>query len=188
LDDSTAIPLVLSGEISSGVEQSPDQFVADLYAVHANSLHRYLLLTGSRPADADELLQDAFLRLFRCLREGEQVEKPKAWLIRTLQNLRTDRARRESGHISLMGNVTQRGQLAWTTRTLSPEEAMLDHERFDRLQRAMGSLTERQHQYVLMRSEGMTLREIAAMHGVTVQSVAETCARAIERLGKLTHE
>ncbi|MGC4050018.1 MAG: sigma factor [Paludibaculum sp.] len=74
MDDSTAIPLVLSGEISSGVEQSPDQFVADLYAVHANSLHRYLLLTGSRPADADELLQDAFLRLFRCLRQGEQVE------------------------------------------------------------------------------------------------------------------
>ncbi|MGC4050017.1 MAG: sigma-70 family RNA polymerase sigma factor [Paludibaculum sp.] len=102
--------------------------------------------------------------------------------------MRTDRARRESGHSTLMDSVVRRGQLAWTSRTLSPEEALIDHERFSRLQRAMDSLTERQHQYVLMRSEGMTLREIAAMHGVTVQSVAETCARAIERLGKLTHE
>ncbi|WP_321470598.1 sigma-70 family RNA polymerase sigma factor [uncultured Paludibaculum sp.] len=182
------MPLVVSREISSGVEQDPDQLVADLYTVHASGLHRYLLLTGSRPADADELLQDAFLRLFRCVRDGEQIEKPKAWLIRTLQNLRTDWARRESGHGLLMRNVGARGDLAWSSPDRGPEAAMIDHQRFERLRAAMGSLTERQHQYVLMRSEGMTLREIASVHGVTVQSVAETCARAIERLGKLTNE
>ena len=182
------MPLVVSREISPGVEQAPDQLVADLYTMYASGLHRYLLLTGSSAPDADELLQDAFLRLFRCLRGGEQIEKPKAWLIRTLQNLRTELVRRESGHGLLLRTAGPRSGLGWCSPDQGPEAALIDHERLQRLRAAMGSLTERQHQYVLMRSEGLTLREIASAHGVTVQSVAETCARAIERLGKLTHE
>ncbi len=178
---------MLDGEISSGVEQDASQTVAQLYTMHAFSLHRYLLLTGSRPADAEELIQEAFLRLFRCMRDGEQVDNPKAWLIRVLQNLRTDKVRRDSGHHVLVDRAAGTPALR-VAPELTPEEAMIEQERFVLLQNAMDTLPERQYQYLVMRSEGLTLREIAEVHGVAVQSVAETCARAIRRLGKLIHE
>jgi len=76
----------------------------------------------------------------------------------------------------------------WASHAPSPEESVIHRERFDRLEKAMQALSERQHQYLLLRAEGLTFREIAEVHGVTIQSVAETCARAIERVGKLTNE
>ena len=53
---------------------------------------------------------------------------------------------------------------------------------------AFSRLTTRQCEYLNLRAEGLKLREIAELHGVTIQSVAETCARAIEALGKMTNE
>jgi transcriptional regulator len=52
----------------------------------------------------------------------------------------------------------------------------------------MAQLTERQTKFLLLRAEGLKLREIAEMYGLTVQSVAESCERAMDRLGRLTHE
>jgi RNA polymerase sigma-70 factor (ECF subfamily) len=186
--DGTATPFVLNTEMSSGVHGEPREIVARIYALHATSLHRYLLLSGCQPADADELLQEAFLRLFRALRQGEQLENPKAWLIRVLQNLRTDKARKESVYSYAAPEEFSGMTPAWAGHRPSPEEALIDQERFDRLHEAMRSLSERQYQYLLLRSEGLTFREIAELHSVAIQSVAETCARAIERLGILTHE
>lgn len=162
--------------------------IVELYTMHGANLHRYLLLTGSRPADADDLVQEAFLRLYQYLRDGKQLEEPKAWLIRVLQNLRTDRARIESRYGALIGAAIRHGQAKLSSRDASPERAMIDQERFSQLRQAIEGLPERQRRYVLLRSEGMTLRMIAELHGVTVQSVAETCARAIERLGRITRE
>ena len=35
---------------------------------------------------------------------------------------------------------------------------------------------------------GLTVKEIAEIHGVTIQTVAEACSRAIRILGKLSNE
>jgi transcriptional regulator len=48
----------------------------------------------------------------------------------------------------------------------------------------MVQLTERQYQYLLLRTEGLKLREIADIFEVTVQSVAEVCTRAMDHLGR----
>lgn len=187
MTDGTAIPLVLNADLTARDRGEAAQEAARLYSLHAASLHRYLLLSGSQPADADELLQEAFLRLFRALRQGESIDNHKAWLIRVVQNLRTDKMRKESLYSSdATVNLQEKAPL-WASGPPSPEESVLTGERFRRLEAAMRTLSERQHQYLLLRAEGLTLREIAEIHGVTVQSVAETCSRAIERLGKLTN-
>jgi RNA polymerase sigma factor, sigma-70 family len=188
VNNGTAVPLVLDAEPAAGASDDAAQIAARLYAQHAASLHRYLLICRCQPADADELLQEAFLRLFRALRRGERIESPKAWLVRVLQNLRTDKARKESAYGSAEEGEMQQKIPVWASHAPSPEESVIHRERFDRLEKAMQALSERQHQYLLLRAEGLTFREIAEVHGVTIQSVAETCARAIERVGKLTNE
>ena len=162
--------------------------VEELYYEYYDSVYRYLLLTDSVPADADEFVQEAFLRLFRSLKAGQSIEKPKNWLVAVAHNLRLQDWRKE-GRKARGPNIQFDAFAALQVDpALDPESAMLERERLDHVRSVMACLTERQSEYLNLRAEGLKLREIAEIYGVTVQSVAEVCARAIERLGKLTHE
>jgi RNA polymerase sigma-70 factor (ECF subfamily) len=162
--------------------------VEKLYQEYYDSVYRYLLLTDSVPADADEFAQEAFLRLFRSLKAGQSIEKPKNWLVSVAHNLRLHEGRKEDR--KARGPKVEFDVFAaqQADPALDPENAMLERERLDQVRSAMSRLTERQSEYLNLRAEGLKLREIAEMYGVAVQSVAEACSRAIERLGKLTHE
>jgi RNA polymerase sigma-70 factor (ECF subfamily) len=43
-------------------------------------LRRYLVCSGARPADADEAVQESFLRLCRHLEKNLEVENVRAWI------------------------------------------------------------------------------------------------------------
>src|SRR5262249_42508528 len=100
---------------------------------------------------------------------------------------RIDDARRERRAPA----ATQAEQDAFAARAQDPapgpELSLLERERTEQVRTAMAGLTPRQHEYLLLRAEGMKLREIAKLYGVAIQSVAESCARAIERLGRGRH-
>ncbi len=164
------------------------RLVEDLYGQHYAGLHRYLLLAGCQPADADDYLQESFLRLCRFLEQGHTVHKPKSWLIRVLHNIRTDDTRREL-RLSTRTLADLEMQVAKNLGTAPDAETVsLERERLAALVKATSRLTGRQHQFLILRAEGMKFREIAKLHGVTIQTVAETCARATHRLGRLTHK
>jgi len=162
------------------------EYVESLYEEHYFRLYRFLLLQGCRPDDASDHVQEAFLRLLRFVKAGNKVERPKSWLIRVLHNLRIDESRR-ADHI---GDSTVEEMEQHAYKAAAPtdvESELLDRERLAQVHGAMSLLTPQQAQYLLLRTEGLKLREIAELHGVTVQTVAEACARAVDRLGRLTH-
>jgi DNA-directed RNA polymerase specialized sigma24 family protein len=66
------------------------ELIKRLYDEHYDAVFRYLYLSGSTMSDADEFIQEAFLRLFETLRDGGQIEKPRNWLLRVAHNLRHD--------------------------------------------------------------------------------------------------
>jgi RNA polymerase sigma factor (sigma-70 family) len=75
-------------------------------------------------------------------------------------------------------------------RTKGPdaEAQVIAQEQQARVQKAIGKLAPRQYQYLLLRAEGLKLREIAEMFRVTVQTVSESCAKAMLELGRLGDE
>ena len=160
--------------------------VEDLYGEHYAGLHRYLLRTGCQPADADDYVQESFLRLCRFLEQGHTVHKPKSWLIRVLHNIRTDDTRREH-RVSTRALADLESQIAKALGTAPDAETeSLERERLAGLVKATSRLTGRQHQFLILRAEGLKFREIAKLHGVTIQTVAEACAKATDRLGRMT--
>jgi RNA polymerase sigma-70 factor (ECF subfamily) len=162
------------------------RIVEDLYGEHYAGLHRYLLLAGCQPADADDYLQETFLRLYRFLEQGHTVHKPKSWLIRVLRNIRTDDTRREH-RVSTRTDADLETHVAKALGTAPDAETeSLARERMAEIAKARLGLTGRQRQFLTLRSQGLKLREIAKLHGVTVQTVAESCSRATDRLGQLT--
>jgi DNA-directed RNA polymerase specialized sigma24 family protein len=72
--------------------QDAAELVKQLHEEHYEAVYRYLYLSGSTPADADEFIQEAFLRMFQALRDGGHIERPRNWLLRVAQNLRIESA------------------------------------------------------------------------------------------------
>jgi RNA polymerase sigma-70 factor (ECF subfamily) len=64
------------------------------------------------------------------------------------------------------------------------EEAALEKERRQRLQRAIEGLSPQQRQCLYLRAEGLRYAEIAQSLGIAVSTVAEFVSRATARLRK----
>ena len=86
------VSLELGRMTMAGREDAAEQ-VRQLYEEHYDAVFRYLYLSSSAPIDADEFIQEAFLRMFQALREGSHIDKPRNWLLRVAHNLRHDEQR-----------------------------------------------------------------------------------------------
>jgi RNA polymerase sigma factor (sigma-70 family) len=177
----------LEMEISADeVSSSLQQLFESLYDEHHDALYRYLVLTGSSQADADEFVQEAYLRLLQALQQADAVRNPKHWLFRVAHNLRADSFRDASRRTAVHAGEAKDESPA--DLGPDPEAALLLSERDRRLAAALAQLTQRQCEILHMRAEGLKLREIADLLGITLQTVSETCARAVERVGRLLDE
>src|SRR6476646_7560579 len=68
--------------------------VAELYEELRDDVYRYLVATGMRPQAAQELTQEAFLRLHATLLEGNSISSPRAWIFTVARNLAVNSRRR----------------------------------------------------------------------------------------------
>lgn len=163
-------------------------YVSGLYQEHYSRLFRHLILSGSNAAEADDLIQEAFLRLFRHLGSGQPINNPRWWLLRVMHNLRVDEVRKRKREFTL--DQAEFSSLMEQLRTRGPdaEAQMIEREEHLRVRKAIGRLAPRQYQYLLLRAEGLKLREIAEIFRVTVQTVSESCAKAMLELGRLSDE
>src|SRR5579875_3541846 len=77
------------------------ELIEGIYKEHYRELFIHLILSGCSPADAEEYLQEGFLRLVGALREGKSVTSPKNWLLRVLHNIRFDERVKTSRFVAL---------------------------------------------------------------------------------------
>jgi RNA polymerase sigma-70 factor (ECF subfamily) len=63
---------------------------------HLDSLYRTALRLSGRPQDAEDLVQETYLRAWRSLHTYKPGTNPKAWLFRILHNAHIDRFRASS--------------------------------------------------------------------------------------------
>jgi RNA polymerase sigma-70 factor (ECF subfamily) len=137
------------------------------------SLHRYLLrLTGDTDV-ADDLAQEAFVRL---LRQTIQEDEVRPWLFTVAMNLVRDRARKSERRQRLLNAAPE-----LVARGTLPDEAAERGERVMRVRGVLERLQERDRQLLLMREEGFRYDEIAKVVGVAPASVGTLIARALRR-------
>jgi RNA polymerase sigma-70 factor, ECF subfamily len=166
-------------------------FLADeveaFYLKHHDSLYRFLIASRC-PADlAPDLLQDAFVRLYQSLQDGKAIERPRSWLVSVLQNLLFNHFRKHNREQALE-DAFAKAEPKTEDDSSNPELRYLRRQRQRQVADAMRQLTATQLRYLLLRAEGLKFREIADLHGVSIASVADVCARALEKLRTLTDE
>jgi RNA polymerase sigma-70 factor, ECF subfamily len=159
------------------------QRLIDLYDHLRPSLRAYLCCLGMRSDQAEDVIQETFLRLVRYGFERDEGHNLRAWVFRVAHNLSMDihRSQRrcsqdkdEEVRPSIREHVDPRP---------SPEQQVILDERMRRFEDAFAQLTPKQRQCVLLRAEGFRYREIAVTLGVSVQRVGELMQRSISLLG-----
>jgi RNA polymerase sigma-70 factor, ECF subfamily len=130
----------------------------------------------------DGITQDTFLKLYQTLCKGEIIDSPKAWLTYAGKNLCHDFAKkRYYTHIvaTEQPDVLDAGP--------NPEQILLSkekrQERLNALKSGWGKLTELERRCIILRAQGITLREISGPEGLDLRRIAETVQRAIKKLG-----
>jgi RNA polymerase sigma-70 factor (ECF subfamily) len=146
-------------------------------------VYYYVLRLGLSPAQAQEVTQEVFLRLFLKMREGEEIENVRGWVFRVAHNFGLQTKAKEKGHES------------WDPETFpvssaeaDPEQQLLGTEREGRIRAAISQLSPQQQQVLHLRSEGLRYREIAAALGVATSTVNEFLRRGIAKVRSAVHE
>jgi RNA polymerase sigma factor (sigma-70 family) len=70
-----------------GAERTDADLLTDLQAEHGSALYDFARHQGLTDEQAADAVQEALLRLWRELRRGTTIERPPAWLFRTVYHL-----------------------------------------------------------------------------------------------------
>ncbi len=138
-----------------------------------------LRMTGGDRAQAEDVMQEAFLRLWRRAGDWDAggTARLSTWLGRVAANLAVDARRRDRR----MRPLDDGARVA--DDAPSAVAGLIRAERASSLDAALATLPDRQRQAVVLRHiEGYSNPEIAAMLGCGVEAVESLTARAKRRL------
>ncbi len=153
-------------------------------------LFGYLICLGLDSSEADDMIQETFLRLHSQLRTGTRIDEPRAWAFRVARNLSLNfhRDHRRLVPESELDEVQGRRLQQFCDVDQSPESVYIKKETLMRLDACIRRLTEQQRHCVHLRVQGLRYREIAAVLGISASSAAELLQRAIIRLAGEIHD
>lgn len=153
-----------------------------LFNEHRGSLVDYATgIVGSR-AQAEDLVQEAFIRFAPVQATGSAVEQPLAYLYRIVRNLALDSTRRKT-----LERRQRDGEPAWwmvpaTPRT--PEQELRHRQNLERVEQALRDLPKETRLAVEMhRLGGYTLQEVADHLGLSVATVHRMVRDALVKIG-----
>ena len=143
-------------------------------------------LTGNE-ADASDLTQEAFIRVFRAWHSFKPGTSFRSWIFRIVTNLYRDELRRRKGryHEEIPDdNAPQAG--AGRLLAIEPIEEYVEGYLSEPVAKALADLTDEQRNIVLLADiEGCSYQEIGEIVGCAVGTVRSRLHRARERLRDL---
>ncbi len=164
-----------------------DDEVLALFDAFRDPLLRYVCTFGMPMGEAEDLVQDVFVALFRHLRNGGARTNLRGWLFRVAHNLALKRrARQQREHHRLRGSADAAHFVVDPAE--DPEAQLARRERRRRVSAVLDALPERDRHCVRLRGRGLRYREIATVLGISLGSVAKSLSRALARLQRATGE
>jgi RNA polymerase sigma-70 factor (sigma-E family) len=149
--------------------------VVGLYGTEYASLVRLAHLVAHDPAVAEDIVQEAFVKLYGAWGKVRDPARAPAYLRTTVVNLARGRARHHQ--------VTLRRRPPAAADATSAEEGVLSRERTDAVLDALRALPARQRECLVLRHYlDQTESEIAATLGISVGSVRTHVRRGMEAL------
>jgi RNA polymerase sigma-70 factor (ECF subfamily) len=156
--------------------------VTELFDELRVPVYRYLLCLGVHAPQAEEIVQETFLRLFRHLHAGGHDENVRGWVFRVAHNISVNELKKRKYTAETTAEFWRAIAEERGDPSPGPEEILLRKERMLRVKAALSLLSEQQKQCIFLRAEGLRYREISEILGVAMSTVTESLYRAIRRL------
>jgi RNA polymerase sigma-70 factor (ECF subfamily) len=130
--------------------------------------------------DAEDVAQEAFAKAYRSFKQLRDRERFRAWLVRMTWRLAIDRLRSDRRRSARELVPVQ------TSNPQTPVQAVLEHERAEKLWRAIDELPEKLRIVVVLSGiEEHDIREVAALLGLPEGTVKSRLFLARQRLREL---
>lgn len=152
--------------------RGPSEAAQELFDAHGAALYRFAAVLVRHHQDAEDVVQETFLKLMRHLETGGDTSNVRGWLFTVAAHAARDR---------------QRWRLRWTAWLPSHDTAVspssLDDEdgRLRAARAALGRLPARDRLLLALRAQGLSYRDIATAAAIQPASVGRLLARAVER-------
>jgi RNA polymerase sigma-70 factor (ECF subfamily) len=166
-----------SAAIEEARRRAEDIALAALVDQYAGALYRVAFSVLRNPADAEDAVQEAFLRVLRHRDTLGEVRDHRVWLIRIVWNIVLDRKRRaktrpETDDVADLARVLP-------SKGLSAEELAAAAQHHAHVLACVDQLPEKERQVLVLSAfEELTSVEIAAVLDITESSVRSRLFRA----------
>lgn len=150
------------------------QGLADLYEKTQSAVYGYALSILKNRADAEDVLQDTYLQLWRAAGSYQAQGRPLAWIFTIARNLALQRLREQK-------RVVTAGPEDWPE--LFAGEAEDGREDRLTLTLLMEALSDEERQIVMLHAvAGFRHRETAVLMGLSLPAVLSRYSRAMKKL------
>jgi RNA polymerase sigma-70 factor (ECF subfamily) len=170
---------------------------ADLTMEYMGSLYSAALRMTRNPSDAEDLVQETYLKAYRAFGSFKEGTNLKAWLYRILTNtfINSYRARKRRPEQTDIDDVEdlylyrRLGGLEAVNASRSPEEEVLEHFTEAEVKAAVEALPEQFRMAVLLADvEGFSYKEIAEILDIPIGTVMSRLHRGRKALQKTLHD
>jgi len=156
-----------------------ESLVAAAVREHARMVYRIAYSVLRNPADAEDAVQEAFLRVLRYERRMAGVDNLKAWLARIAWRVAVERRTK----MTQLAGHSEQTQDDLLSSAEGADRALLRKERDEFLQRLIAALPDQlRDPLVLSTLEELSPREVGTMLGISEAAVRSRAFRARQML------
>jgi RNA polymerase sigma-70 factor (ECF subfamily) len=154
---------------------------------HSRAVYRLAYRMTGSPTDAEDVVQETFLKAYRQLGRFESRANFSTWLHRIAVNCSIDlirsRPHRESGHDSSDLEEMSGADITMESGQRTPERLMLSTEVQERVNEAMSGLSDRERAaFVLRHFEGSSIDDISRALGLKTNATKHSIFRAVRKM------
>jgi len=155
--------------------RNPEQIFEERFLCYIDDIYRTAVRLSNNKADADDLVQETFLKAFEAFSQGTQVSSPKAWLFKIMNNTFINQCKSLQGRAE---NISL-DDIPEIPHPETPEDVLMLKTAGDRLSKALRSMpAEYRLALLLCDSEGLSYGEIAEIMQCPVGTVRSRISRA----------
>jgi RNA polymerase sigma-70 factor (ECF subfamily) len=164
--------------------QSAEGAIAALVDEYAGTLYRVAYSVLRNTADAEDAVQETYLRVLRHSNSLSEIRDPRVWLVRIVWNVVLDRKRRSKTRPET-DDIADLARLL-PASGLSAEERAVSAQHHAHVLRAVRQLPEKEQRVLILSAfEELTSVEIAQVLGTTESTVRSRLFRARNLLSTL---
>lgn len=152
----------------------PDRLVVELFQAHADGVFRLAMLMLDRRPDAEDVVQDTFLRLLRHVSANRPLPNARGWIYTVAAHACRDRQRAARRWLPWLAELDLRA---------SPDQPD-SADRSAPIRSALRRLSARDRLLITLRAQGLGYSEIGSATGLRTTSVGRILSRALERFAR----